>query len=105
MPNTPKRPDVEGIEALTATHRMMPVTINGKAYVVRFPPETASQTPLSFDEQIFHAMADRIEALEARLEKLEAVVKAARGRDKYHPRSSGETKIIAAIAALGDGDG
>ena len=83
MTNTPtsdKRPDVE-VALTNEKHRLMPVVIDGSALVVRPEPATASGTPLSHAEKILHAMADRIEALEARQVKLEAVVEGARQMD------------------------
>ncbi len=55
------------------THRAMPVVVDGSALVVRPEPATASGRPLNHAEKTLHAMADRIEALEVRQVKLEAV--------------------------------
>ena len=78
-------------------HRAMPVVVDGGVWVVRFEPETASGTPLNHAEKTFHAMADRIEALEAVVEALEMSGIAC----QLHP----EGELRKALAALGDGDG
>ncbi len=82
--------------------RLMPVFVDGGALVVRPEPATASGIPLDHAEKTLHAMADRIEALEARQVKLVAVVEAARINNKI----TRDVAVLKALAALdGGGDG
>ena len=117
-----KRPDVEAIEARAMAATKGP-WIEGQPgnFRVYGPANMGRQSGPLLEIQILgvsdpeieganrafvaHARQD-IPALIAWVEKLEAVVEAARGRDKYHPLSSGEARIIAALADLdGGGDG
>ncbi len=92
MPNTPdKRPDVERIKArLKATQ-----------------DEGGATEGITVDPELWHdaeALIAYIEALEARQEKLEAVVKLV--RDGWMTGQHGDTPLDKALAALdGGGDG
>ena len=104
MTNAPVvRPDVEE-KVMDDRPRLMPVVIDGSALVVRPEPATASGTPLNHAEKTLNAMADRIEALEARQVKLEAVVAELQhcGITFMLKPESGLSK---ALADLGEGDG
>lgn len=47
------------------TYRAMPIVVEGHVLVIRLEPKVASQAPLNYVERVLHAMADRIERLEA----------------------------------------
>ena len=92
MPNTPKRPDVEGIEARAENLRICENCGCTLADLVAIAKPTDTEILIT-----------HIEVLEARQVKLEAVVGAARAVDRMEDLSASRLRDV--LAALGDGDG